>query len=67
MFDKTLAGVVSPEEYEQSIPTCCALRTFDEHANYLMLCWGLVAAVKEDRLLNCGECEYATRRSTGED
>lgn len=59
MFDKYIAGTVSPEEYEQSIPLCCSLRTFNEHAEALMLCWGLMDAIKADRNMNCGGCEYA--------
>lgn len=52
---------LTPEEYEKAIPECCSLKTYDEHADYLMLCWGLVSAINNNREMNCGICEYAKK------
>ena len=50
---------VSAAEYQAAIPGCCRLRTFEEHAEVLMLCWGLTSQIQSrspDR--SCGMCEY---------
>jgi len=50
---------VSAEEYQAAIPGCCRLRTFEEHAEVIMLCWGLTSRILSgypER--SCGMCEY---------
>jgi hypothetical protein len=32
--------------YEEWIPPCCKLQTFRDHADYLLLCWGLLVDIK---------------------
>lgn len=46
--------------YEANIPECCSLKTFQEHADELMLCWGITAAIESgtSKKNNCGICEY---------
>ena len=48
-------------EYEAAIPGCCRLRTFDEHAEVLMLCWGITKHIRnggEGTMSPCGICEF---------
>lgn len=48
-------------KYEAAIPSCCELQTFEEHANQLMICWGVAYAVEySSSKTPCGECEYNT-------
>jgi len=49
------------EIYEAAIPDCCQFRTYQEHHDWLMLCWGLLSAIKEQQPMDCGMCEFATR------
>ncbi len=47
--------------YEQNIPSCCKLRTFDEHAEILGFCWGLLNGANDPDFKNgdkCGMCEF---------
>jgi len=46
---------VTPELYEQNIPKCCSYRTLQEHEE-IMLCWGLVSAIENEKEMNCGSC-----------
>ena len=51
----------SAEEYQAAIPGCCRLRTFEEHAEVIMLCWSITSCIQRgnERLMSpCGMCEY---------
>jgi hypothetical protein len=57
---------MTPEEiqkYEKAIPDCCRFRTFSEHCDYLMLCWGILSAIKANEPMKCVSCEFATRNT----
>jgi hypothetical protein len=56
---------VNSEQYEKAIPACCKFRTMREHYEILMLCWGVLAAIQDGVSMNCGECEFATRKDEG--
>lgn len=48
-------------EYEKNIPSCCKLRTFNEHADILGFCWGILNGVNNPDFKNgnkCGICEF---------
>jgi hypothetical protein len=50
-------------KYELFIPKCCELRTFDDHLDHVLLCWGITAAMEENRdKSSCGNCEYNTEK-----
>jgi hypothetical protein len=49
------------EQYQAAIPACCAYQTVEEHCNELMLCWGLAAAVRAGKSMDCRGCDIATR------
>ena len=41
-----------------AVPGCCRLRTYEEHDD-IMLCWGLVAQVRDKtEARSCGLCEF---------
>lgn len=44
--------------YEAHIPSCCSLRTLSEHADSLMLCWGVTSSMESATVTDCGSCEY---------
>lgn len=47
------------EKYQAAIPKCCEFQTFEEHAEMLMLCWGLARQVRTGGdATPCGICEY---------
>lgn len=47
------------EKYQAAIPDCCKLRTFEEHAEEIMFCWGLALQIRTGgKETNCGICEY---------
>lgn len=49
------------EKYQAAIPDCCELRTFEQHAEELLFCWGLANQVRENKEpIKCGMCEYNT-------
>lgn len=49
----------SPEEYQAAIPGCCRLRTFKEHAEEIMFCWGITVQIESgSKVTPCGMCEY---------
>jgi len=50
------------EKYEKAIPACCKWQRFIEHYEYMLLCWGLCAAIENNEPMLCGECEFATRK-----
>jgi hypothetical protein len=45
------------EEYQKAIPKCCKYQTVEEHANYMLLCWGLLSAIKHNEEMDCGTCD----------
>lgn len=53
---------VIPTDYQAAIPGCCEFQTVEEHAQVLMLCWGLLAAMNNNEKMDCSGCEYATRK-----
>jgi len=53
------------EIYEAAIPDCCQFRTFQEHYDYLLLCWKVIGASLEQKPMDCGTCEFATRKEPG--
>jgi ribosomal protein S27AE len=52
------------KKYEKSIPECCEKTTLQQHADMLW-CWGLMVAIEEKRLMDCGKCEFATKKKAG--
>lgn len=54
-----MAETITIEQYMAKVPDCCAMKTIEEHQE-IMLCWGLLAAVKANLDMNCGGCEYNT-------
>lgn len=52
------------QEYVAAIPDCCSLRTLEEHME-IMLCWGLAAAVREGKPMDCGTCELRRHPTVG--
>lgn len=49
----------SPEEYQAAIPGCCRLRTFEEHAEVIWFCWGIISQIASgSKITPCGMCEY---------
>ena len=50
------AIMITERVYEQHIPSCCKLRTFNEHAEILGFCWGLMNSIPNGH--NCGTCEF---------
>ena len=50
---------ITEEMYQAAIPGCCRLRTYEAHAEELMLCWGLLQQIRTDsKNTPCGMCEY---------
>lgn len=49
--------------YEYYIPKDCKLRTFEQHANILMLCWGYLENLRRGvTTKQCGwACEYSKK------
>jgi hypothetical protein len=48
-------------DYEAAIPKCCgAGKTWDEHWENLMLCWGLLNCMEENKPTDtlCKDCEF---------
>lgn len=46
------------QKYVEAIPGCCRLRTLEEHEE-IMLCWGLLAQVRDKtEATPCGLCEF---------
>lgn len=50
---------ITPEVYEKAIPSSCSLKTYELHADKLMLCWGLTHSIKVGKIHTCGICEYS--------
>lgn len=55
------------QQYERAIPASCALRTFEQHADELLLCWGVSRAIEHGTDVKCGICPMATRTTSGND
>jgi len=53
-----------PEKYEKAIPSCCCYQTLWEHLGPLLLCWGLLSSIQHDEPMDCGSCEFATRKES---
>jgi hypothetical protein len=49
------------EQYQAAIPACCAYQTLREHMDSLLLCWGLAAAVRAGRAMDCRNCDLSVR------
>ena len=50
---------ITLEVYEKAIPSSCSLKTYELHADELMLCLGLINSIKVGKIHNCGICEYS--------
>jgi hypothetical protein len=54
------ADEVAPDDFEAryaaAIPTCCGYQTLREHVDALLLCWGLVAALRVGKPMDCTGC-----------
>ena len=49
-LDRDEVGMkITKKYYEKHIPKCCRLKTYKEHAEQLMLCWGLVRDLEEGK------------------
>lgn len=49
------------KKYQAAIPKCCELQTFEEHAEIIMLCWGITYQIRNStESTNCGICEFNT-------
>ena len=54
-----ISSRITAEEYQAAIPGCCRLRTFEEHAEVIMLCWGLTSRIQNRSPKSpCGMCEF---------
>jgi hypothetical protein len=53
--------IVSSEVYQAAIPKHCFYQTVDEHAEELMLCWGLLMSIKGGYEMNCGQCDLIVK------
>ena len=56
---------VTEAEYQAAIPKCCFYQTSQEHVESLMLCWGLLSAIKGGYPMNCGNCEMIKEKANG--
>lgn len=64
LFDYELAGCLTEDYYEASIPARCAFQVYRSHANSLMLCWGLVSAIESGERMDCTGCDMERRNSS---
>lgn len=48
-------------EYQAAIPACCQYQTVQEHVEDLMLCWGLCAAIRAGKPMDCTGCDLNVR------
>jgi hypothetical protein len=48
-------------EYAAAIPKCCSRQTLEQHVD-MMLCWGLVAAIRNGRTMDCSCCPLSTEQ-----
>ena len=44
------------EQYKAAIPRCCSYQRFEEHMA-MMLCWGLAAAIRAGKKMDCSGCD----------
>ena len=54
---------VNEKQYEAAIPACCKYQTAKQHRDIIDLCWGLLGAIEDGKPMDCGECEFATRKA----
>ena len=57
LFQQELAGCISEQLYEKSIPPECSLQTADDHAKNLMLCYGLMSSIRKGERHDCSGCD----------
>lgn len=55
LFEQELAGAITEELYEKSIPSDCAM-PMQVHVQG-MLCWGLMSAIRKGHRMNCDNCD----------
>jgi hypothetical protein len=55
LFQQELAGCLTEQEYERSIPDACSM-PMQVHLQG-MLCWGLVRAIERGHRQNCDGCD----------
>lgn len=53
---------MTKDRYNETIPKCCEFKTFDEHWDYLGLCWGVTVAMEKNTKVQCGNCQCNTER-----
>jgi hypothetical protein len=56
LFEQELAGCITEELYEKSIPQECSMQTMELH-NSMMLCWGLMASIRKGQRQDCSGCD----------
>lgn len=56
-----MADTITIEQYMAAVPACCALITIEDHEE-IMMCWGLLLAVRTNHYMNCDGCEYNTSK-----
>lgn len=44
------------EQYAAGIPICCSMQTMEEHM-HIALCWGLCAALRAGKPMDCTGCD----------
>jgi hypothetical protein len=48
---------MTKDDYQKAIPTCCIHRTFEEHADNMLFCWGITSGlVQEQGESYCDKC-----------
>lgn len=52
-----MSSPFTEEEYAQAIPKNCKLTTIQAHEDILM-CWGLISSITNNKEMNCGWCEF---------
>ena len=53
------------DNYAANIPKCCAYQTIEQHED-ILLCWGLVRSIEQDKQHTCGWCELNTEHTREE-
>lgn len=51
---------MNEDDYKAHIPACCEYQTMEMHLG-MMLCWGLAAARRQGKKMDCRDCDLCTR------
>lgn len=57
LYKQDLAGCLTPEEYEQAIPSCCFFQGYEGHVHGMLLCWSLTSSIDKGVKVDCTGCE----------